>query len=121
MDAVLTLVVANKPKKKYKCKQKEKDGKEVKIMQLPKLEAKLVGEDLNSMSKSMRAFVEGEETGATKNLGLSTLHSLLVQFIEQDLEDCDTFVFAPGHGYFAALHDDRKVEFLVVIPSIVSL
>jgi hypothetical protein len=74
----------------------------------------------------MRAFVEGEETGTTKNLGLSTLHSLLVQSIEQDLEDCDTFVFAPGHGYFAnvpfaALHDHRKVEFLVVIPSIVSL
>jgi hypothetical protein len=27
MDVVLTLVVANKPKKKYKCKQKEKEGK----------------------------------------------------------------------------------------------
>lgn len=53
MDAVLTLVVANKPKNKYKCKQeKEKEGNEVEIMQLPKLEAKLVGEDLNSMRKA---------------------------------------------------------------------
>jgi hypothetical protein len=26
---------------------------------------------------------------------------LEIKFIEQDLKDCDTFVFAPGHGYFA--------------------
>lgn len=87
-------------------------------------------EEMVSKALEDTVVTEDKKSGAIGNL--SMLHSLLVQYIEEDLERCDTFVFAPGHGClatvpFAALYDDRKHEFLIarkcvaVIPSILSL
>ncbi|CAM6004781.1 unnamed protein product [Sphagnum jensenii] len=70
------------------------------------------------VSKALEDTVVTEDKKSGVIGSLSMLHSLLVQYIEEDLESCDTFVFAPGHGClatvpFAALYDDRKHEFLI--------
>ncbi len=53
-------------------------------------------EEMVSKALEDTVVTEDKKSGAIGSL--SMLHSLLVQYIEEDLEGCDTFVFAPCHG-----------------------